>query len=436
MREGAAAGVALEWREQPARRARATMARICLICLLIALLAAAQARLLEDGATYSLQDVNGTFLVADPDAGDSTLRYEPSSPPDAVFTAVRAKRGRWYLRFGDASTGMLLTAFGNYKTAAWCDPACGAVWRIRRRRRDGRVALSSAFIGTYLHSSLDNFDVEQGTVRDAGSWWTLHKHDGPVATPTVGERLSEALESVSTSLVSSAREFTSMLSATDAPADEPAVRPRGIRLRPRRAYAAAAAVVAASTALVVPSQLVGRTIIGAERSLAVQNLWRNSELRRVLASGTLTGLASDIAAQAYEGSGTLDLGRVGRTTAVAMASDDLPFVLWARYARLGLEGVLTRAALVHPLGGAVGKAALMAAYETVSAALYLSLQALGRGDDVRAELGKLPKAIGAAVTFFSGAHFLAAVMPAWMRPLADSLSTVAFGTFLAVLSHK
>ena len=187
---------------------------------------------------------------------------------------------------------MLLTAFGNYKTAAWCDPACGAVWRIRRRRRDGQVALSSAFIGTYLHSSLDNFDVEQGTVRDAGSWWTLHKHDGPVATPTVGERLSEALESVSTSLVSSAREFTSMLSATDAPADEPAVTPRGIRLRPRRAYAAAAAVAAASTALVVPSQLVGSTIIGAERSLAIQNLWRNSELRRVLASGTLTGLAS------------------------------------------------------------------------------------------------------------------------------------------------
>ena len=260
------------------------------VFLLIALLASAHARpLLEDGATYSLQDVNGTYLVADPDAGDSTLRYEASSPPDAVFTAVRAKRGRWYLRFGDANTGMLLTAFGNYKTAAWCDPACGAVWRIRRRRRDGRVALSSAFIGTYLHSSLDNFDVEQGTVRDAGSWWTLHKHDGPVATPTVGERLSEALESVSTSLVSSAREFTSMLSATDAPADEPAVRPRGIRLRPRRAYAAAAAVVAASTALVVPSQLVGRTIIGAERSSAIQNLWRNSELRRVLASGTLTG---------------------------------------------------------------------------------------------------------------------------------------------------
>ena len=106
------------------------------VFLLIALLASAHARpLLEDGATYSLQDVNGTFLVADPDAGDSSLRYEASSPPDAVFTALRAKRGRWYLRFGDASTGMLLTAFGNYKTAAWCDPACGAVWRIRRRTR-------------------------------------------------------------------------------------------------------------------------------------------------------------------------------------------------------------------------------------------------------------------------------------------------------------
>ena len=127
---------------------------------------------------------------------------------------------------------------------------------------------------------------------------------------------------------------------------------------------------------------------------------------------------------------------ISRGRAVAMASDDLPFLLWARYARLGLEGVLTRAALAHPLGSAVGKAALLALYETASAALYLSLQALGRGDDVRAELGKLPKAIGTAVTFFSGAHFLAAVMPAWMRPLADSLSTVAFGTFLAVLSHK
>ena len=44
------------------------------VFLLIALLASAHARpLLEDGATYSQQDVNGTFLVADPDAGDSTL---------------------------------------------------------------------------------------------------------------------------------------------------------------------------------------------------------------------------------------------------------------------------------------------------------------------------------------------------------------------------
>ena len=125
---------------------------------------------------------------------------------------------------------------------------------------------------------------------------------------------------------------------------------------------------------------------------ALHELRTNHALTFVLLHVLATDVAADVLAQAIDCDGAqrivLDRRRIGRSAAVAMLSDDLPFLLWSRLLwHAGERAVASLRAsrrlpsrqlrvLTHGATVAVAKMLMtQLLYESASDAAYLSLQA-------------------------------------------------------------
>ena len=191
------------------------------------------------------------------------LEMRPTPPGERAF-AVQRRAARRVHRRGRARAWPALrqltgiaTAFG-LQNAAWCDPACGAVWRF------GGGGVTAASLSALLDRTRpDNFDVEQDSARRRPWWRYKHVARGHANRgPAVGARVREPAREL-------AREFTTCF-RPQRPANEPAVRPRGIRLRPRRAY---------------PPRRGRRRVHGARRAVAVVGRTTSAGRRRTRACG-------------------------------------------------------------------------------------------------------------------------------------------------------
>ncbi|KAJ1641203.1 hypothetical protein T492DRAFT_853393, partial [Pavlovales sp. CCMP2436] len=235
--------------------------------------------------------------------------------------------------------------------------------------------------------------------------------------------------------------------AADAPpvaaAEQPATSKRSGSLTTRSIYRRTAGFYAGCTAVLMPlwepkhvdsllrtvrsPKLVRNGVLGA--ASAVYNVRQKHMIPCLLVHEVITDVSADVTAQAFElefgddkdddddeaavspaarvpepvaeaeveaASGekrlVLDWKRVGRSTTVALMSDDFPFLLWSRGLWVLSERLTTRVkknpklspgtvrALTHPLTISVGKMIItQLVYESTSNALYLSLQALFRG---------------------------------------------------------
>ena len=435
----------------------------------------------REGTDYSLQSTDGRFIVADANAGKTLLRPAESAH-GTVFNFVRVPHSdAVYLKFGD----VLLTAFpGSAYGETEADLAHGCEFKLYTRSSDGKVALSSA-TGTLLRpgivvSSDGSVALEQGGVpSDESAWWMLRRmtHDGSV---TYDEQCDASPARLRTK--PHTRAFRARRTALGAPPP-----------RPSMVYLTCAVVMSATTAVMVPSGHLGAALLpvaaAADSALTIAQQWllppalqpllsvgrsrvaaglqsmqhfRHSLLNKnmmvaVLLHGLVTDGVSDALAQAIAVPASsrvhIDWRRVMRGASVAFVSDDLPFALWARFLWNGFEKlrpVLRRsplppwlsAILLSPLGFAALKTLVsQLGYESVSTAMYLSLQEVARGGGLQGawrELrSKFWRAWMSGLMFFSSTHLLMFLAPVWwMQPILDNLSCLAFNTYLAVLSHE
>ena len=454
----------------------------------------ARGKLIED-TPYALESWDGRFLVADTNVGGALLRdAEELRDGRAQHTFhVMGTRGgkRLFLRFGD----VLLNAHdADGRGAGHADATFGARWHFHERRRGGitEVALRSAY-GSYLRPSADG-QVEQRRggwwtrLTDSDVWWVLH------ALP---QEAAAASRPAALGMLFGASGGRSV----PQPAMSTARRRRTAWLTPRRVYGASTVAVVLGTAalpwltldadeLARLSSAAARVVGGVARlcsrvagclplshvaaakvqlmtlasraGAALGTLRSSNAVGLVLAHGLVTDLVADALAQALHahrqaGSGTvamrLDGRRLARSTAVSIVSDDLPFVLWARLLWGGFErlrGLLiatpllsdgAKRVLTHPLAFALGKTAVtQLVYEAASTAIYLSLQALLRGDGAAAARRELKeKFLGTwadGVLFFSATNVLMFLLPVWwLQPVVDNLACLAFNTYLSLVSH-
>jgi len=193
----------------------------------------------------------------------------------------------------------------------------------------------------------------------------------------------------------------------------------------------------------------------------LQQVREQHETGCLLAHGLLTDAAADLLAQAMRehfargahAPMAINGIRAGRSTAVAMLSDDLPFLLWMRMLWEHTPSVLATvrasklsprlaSVLTHPLGVAVGKTAVtQLVYETFSTSSYLALQAVLRGEGWRGALaelrGKFRRVWLDGFAFFGVLHVILFVLPLWwLQPMMDNLATLVFNTYLAWYSHE
>lgn len=455
----------------------------------------ARCKLIED-TPYALESWDGRFLVADTKVGGALLKDESElrdGRAQHTFNVMSA-RGvkRVFVRFGD----VLLNAHdADGSGAGQGDATFGARWHFHERRRGGvtEVALQSAY-GSYLRPAADgNIEQRRGgwwtRLTDSDVWWVLHA-------------LPKEAASASSRPAALGMLFGSGGRSVPQPAMSAARRRRTAWLTPRRVYGASTFAVVLGTSalpwLTLDAEEMARlggavarvlggvadvcgriagclplshmvaakaqlAALAARVGAALGALRSSNAVGLVLAHGLITDAVADALAQALHahrqaGSGTvamsLDGRRLARSTAVSILSDDLPFVLWARLLWGGFERLRSlivatpllsdgaKSVLTHPLAFAFGKTAVtQLVYEAGSTAIYLTLQALLRGDGAAAARRELrEKFLGTwadGVLFFSTTNLLMYLLPVWwLQPVVDNLACLAFNTYLSLVSHE
>ena len=453
---------------------------------------------------FSLIATDGRYLAVDETLNAVTLvrEEEVTSKLEVRWSALGAGKDRFYFRAGD----LLLTALTNdeyrrrnKEQTEEEDGARKAQWRIHTRE-DGAIQLESHY-GLFLRLS-DSGVVEQGRGNHGkNSWWHLTQPPSkPFPTrPTgiVGGALWDLVEAVgvmpppSPTHTHTADETAQADAprgvATDATTGDVRQRRGGLRLPAVHAtplgifrgsgWLVLGTTLALSGALDAP---IGERAIRAAAGLlrrarlpasalerwgaratraatgAIEGLRGGHPLGCLVFHGAVTDLTADLLAQGLEQSLTrgpssrfaIDGARLLRSTAAAVVSDDVPFVLWVRalwHASSRFEHALERSALPllakrflrHPLSLAVAKTLVsQLVFETASNALYLGLQALMRGDSVAHELRrKFWEAWRGGLLFFTGSHLIMFMLPFWGQVMVDNVACVAFNTYLAFISH-
>ena len=326
-----------------------------LMLLYAAAVSAAQPR---EGAEYALKSNDGAYLSVDEVHGLRLVSLETAGET-RKFKFVRAEDELVYLQFGE----VLLTAYNN---AGEAEP----LFRLFSRPKDGKVALLVSSEGTGLRGGRGG-TIEQGkwSSTDEAMWWWLLPAtlDAERSCPAEGPPQLGA-----------PNQRFSKLRGSKLPSG---VHPTPVRLgraatTPRRVVTSSAAVTVLATAAMLPAGTF--TSLGASTAAAVPGLaalastahgltpvalqrvvfslvgWiahaggalRTAGLSHPLASvllhGLLVGGASDLLAQsishanaAADGASSTSLvlnwRRVQRTAWTSFLTDDVPFVIWAKF---------------------------------------------------------------------------------------------------------
>lgn len=431
-----------------------------LAALVSVLLLATQASSLaapREDEEYSLISSDGRYLVAN---GDRLhlVPAEQATIGSAVhtfdFVRVPGSHELVYLRFGET----ILAAFD-------ADGTSSPKFRLfTRSSPDQRVALLTSSddvekskLSRCLRATPSG-SVEQAAFQtsDPSVWWQLKPASArgdescPSSPPMLGGRARAKPTNVraASGVVSPARVITT--SALTVAAATAAMLPAGV-------IGAAVPALAVNALGALPQPLAAAAASAGEVIKGTFGLLRQNQMAAVMAHGLLTDGISDVFAQAIaareDGALRLDWRRARRSAAVTFVSDDLPFVLWAKFLWDAFEklkpAIATSpllppwlaAALASPFGIAVLKTlASQVGYESASTAAYLGLQEAARGGGLRSVLREVRRKFWRAWTsglaFFSITHIAMFMVPLWwMQPILDNLSCLGYNTYLAMLSY-
>lgn len=351
------------------------------VLALLATCSAAAAFTPREGQYYSLLSSEGTLLAVGDNGISMLATADDSLAEQHKFEFVRADGDLVYLRFGD----YMLSAFDH-------DGEASPQFRLYTRTEDGKVALlvhgeGGANKGLHVAGrSIEQRHVVDWASTDESMWWTLLPSTDAAAEKCPAGR-PPRLDSPRRRFRLLGRDAASGTRVVSVHSQRPST-------TSTRVFAQSAALVAASTAVLLPAgsfaglgaALASAVPAGALAPLSALSVrlqalvptplrgaltagWRGAvgaaaALRRmmlhhqlafVLAHGLLTDGAADAMAQAlshsrkHEGASghpsvdagsaslVLDWRRVHRSAWISFLTDDLPFAIWAKALWDGFE---------------------------------------------------------------------------------------------------